>query len=60
VFSLANPDARLPIVGGAQRVESVLASMPPLVRWEHDHRPDEGSEEAHLLKEVLVPRDWLG
>lgn len=42
-----------------RRVESVLASMPPLVRWEHDHRPEPGSEEARLLEAFLVPRDWV-
>jgi coproporphyrinogen III oxidase len=41
------------------RVESILASLPPLVRWEYDHRPEAGSEEARLLEEFLVPRDWL-
>lgn len=41
------------------RVESILASLPPLVRWEYDHRPVPGSAEARLLEEFLVPRDWL-
>lgn len=42
------------------RVESILASLPPLVRWEYDHQPEPGSAEAQLLEEFLVPRDWLG
>ena len=41
------------------RVESILASLPPLVRWEYDARPEPGSAEARLLDEFLVPRDWL-
>jgi coproporphyrinogen III oxidase len=41
------------------RVESILASLPPLVRWEYDHQPEPGSPEAKLLEEYLVPRDWL-
>lgn len=41
------------------RVESILASLPPLVRWEYDHEPEAGSDEARLLEEFLVPRDWL-
>ena len=41
------------------RVESILASLPPLVRWEYDHEPEPGSAEARLLEEFLVPRDWL-
>lgn len=41
------------------RVESILMSLPPLVRWEYDYRPPAGSEEA-ALSEFLKPRDWLG
>ena len=41
------------------RVESILASLPPLVRWEYDHHPEAGTDEARLLEEFLVPRDWL-
>ncbi|QDU83523.1 Coproporphyrinogen-III oxidase, aerobic [Planctomycetes bacterium Pla163] len=40
------------------RTESVLASMPPLARWEYDHRPEPGSPEARLTEYFLVPRDW--
>lgn len=42
------------------RVESILASMPPLVAWRYDHHPEPGSEEERLLREFLVPRDWVG
>jgi coproporphyrinogen III oxidase len=41
-----------------RRVESVLASLPPLVRWVYDHRSEPGSPEARLLEHFLVPRDW--
>lgn len=41
------------------RVESILASLPPLARWDYEHRPGPGSPEAQLLEEFLVPRDWL-
>ena len=41
------------------RVESILASLPPLVRWHYDYRPEPGSEEERL-GEFLRPRDWLG
>ena len=41
------------------RVESILASLPPLVRWEYDQRPEPGSPEAQLLEHYLVPRDWV-
>jgi coproporphyrinogen III oxidase len=42
------------------RVESILASMPPRVRFAYDHHPAPGSREARLV-EVLTdePRDWL-
>ncbi|MCG8417232.1 MAG: oxygen-dependent coproporphyrinogen oxidase [Proteobacteria bacterium] len=41
------------------RIESILMSLPPLVRWEYDVHIDPGSREAHLLAE-LKPVDWLG
>lgn len=40
------------------RVESILASMPPVVEWHYDHQPRAGSEEARLLEHFLVARDW--
>jgi coproporphyrinogen III oxidase len=42
------------------RIESILASLPPLVRWEYDWRPPPGSPEARLTEHFLVPRDWAG
>lgn len=41
------------------RTESILMSLPPLVRWEYDYRPPAGSPEARLTEEFLKPRDWL-
>jgi coproporphyrinogen III oxidase len=40
------------------RVESILMSLPPRVRWEYDWHPDPGSREAELYDEFLKPRDW--
>jgi len=40
------------------RVESILMSMPPLVRWKYDHHPEPGSREAEL-ESYLHPQDWL-
>ncbi len=40
------------------RTESILMSMPPLVRWEYDWRPEAGSPEARLY-DFLRPRDYL-
>ncbi len=41
------------------RTESILMSLPPLVRWQYDWQPEAGSEEARLYEEFLRPRDWL-
>ena len=40
------------------RVESILMSLPPLVRWEYDAHFPPGSREAQLT-EWLRPTDWL-
>jgi coproporphyrinogen III oxidase len=42
-----------------RRVESVLASLPPLAAWRYDYRPDPGSPEAALYERFLPARDWL-
>lgn len=41
------------------RVESILASLPPLVTWRYDWHPEPGSAEAELYSDFLPPRDWL-
>ncbi len=55
---LQDRGTRFGIETGA-RTESVLASMPPLVRWEYDFQPEPGSAEAKLMTDFLRPRDWL-
>ncbi|WP_164929398.1 oxygen-dependent coproporphyrinogen oxidase [Gloeobacter violaceus] len=40
------------------RIESILMSMPPLVRWEYNYRPEPGTAEAELYEVFLVPQDW--
>ncbi len=42
------------------RTESILMSMPPIVKWRYDWHPEPGSEEARLYTDFLRPRDWLG
>lgn len=42
------------------RTESILMSLPPLVRWEYDWKPQAGSAEEALYRDYLKPRDWLG
>jgi coproporphyrinogen III oxidase len=41
------------------RTESILMSLPPLVRWEYDWHPAAGSAEARLYEDFLRPRDFL-
>jgi coproporphyrinogen III oxidase len=41
------------------RTESILMSLPPLVRWQYNWHPEPGSPEAKLYDEYLQPRDWL-
>lgn len=43
-----------------KRIESVLASLPPEVRWRYDWQPSPGSTESQLYATFLGPRDWLG
>lgn len=40
------------------RTESILMSLPPLVRWEYDWQPEESSAEARLYERYLKARDW--
>ena len=41
------------------RTESILMSLPPIVRWEYDWQPAQGSPEARLYENFLRPRDYL-
>ncbi|UTA47918.1 oxygen-dependent coproporphyrinogen oxidase [Simiduia sp. 21SJ11W-1] len=41
------------------RTESILMSLPPLVRWVYDYSPEPGSAEAELTERFLPHRDWL-
>jgi coproporphyrinogen III oxidase len=41
------------------RTESILMSLPPLVRWRYDWHPEPGSPEARLYERYLSPRNWL-
>ena len=40
------------------RTESILMSLPPIVKWRYDWKPEPGSREARLTEEFLVPRLW--
>lgn len=41
------------------RTESILMSLPPLVRWDYDYHPEPGTPEAALTDYYLQHRDWL-
>jgi coproporphyrinogen III oxidase len=41
------------------RTESILMSMPPVVKWRYDWQPEAGSPEAKLYTDFLPHRDWL-
>ncbi len=41
------------------RTESILMSMPPVVHWGYDAKPEPGTPEARLYTDFLRPRDWL-
>lgn len=41
------------------RVESILMSLPPLVKWNYDWQPETNSEEEKLYREFLVRREWI-
>ena len=41
------------------RIESILMSLPPTVRFEYNYQPEPGSEEDKLLQVCLYPKDWV-
>ncbi|MBU0752881.1 MAG: oxygen-dependent coproporphyrinogen oxidase [Gammaproteobacteria bacterium] len=41
------------------RTESILMSLPPVVKWRYDWRPEAGTPEEKLYTDFLPPRDWV-
>ncbi len=41
------------------RTESILMSLPPLVRWDYNQQPTPGSPEAELYERFLTAREWV-
>lgn len=41
------------------RTESILLSMPPIVKWRYDWKPETGSPEAKLYTDFLIGKNWL-
>ena len=58
-FNLVHDRGTLFGLQSGGRTESVLMSLPPLVRWRYDWKPAPGSAEATLVERFLRPRDWL-
>ncbi len=44
---------------GVGRTESILMSLPPVVRWDYNWQPEPGSEEEKLYTTFLVDRSWV-
>ncbi len=41
------------------RTESILMSLPPLVRWDYDYHPEPDSAEIELYQKFLIHREWV-
>jgi coproporphyrinogen III oxidase len=41
------------------RTESILMSLPPIVKWRYDWHPEPGSAEARLYSDFLTARNWI-
>ena len=57
-FNLVHDRGTLFGLQSGGRTESILMSLPPLVRFEYGYVPEAGSREARLA-EYLVPREWV-
>lgn len=42
------------------RIESILMSLPPQVKWRYGFAPESGSREAESLAAICEQRDWAG
>lgn len=41
------------------RTESILMSLPPIVKWRYDWKPEPGSVEDKLYTDFLIGKDWV-
>ena len=41
------------------RTESILMSLPPLVRWQYQYQPEVDTPEAKLYEVFLKPQEWI-
>jgi len=58
-FNLVHDRGTLFGLQSGGRTESILMSLPPLVRWEYNAQPSPGSPEAALTEQFLTVRDWV-
>lgn len=58
-FNLVHDRGTLFGLQSGGRTESILMSLPPLVRWDYNRQPEPGSDEARLTEHFLTGRDWL-
>ncbi len=58
-FNLVHDRGTLFGLQSGGRTESILMSLPPLVRWDYNRQPEPGSEEARLTEHFLTGREWL-
>lgn len=57
-FNLVHDRGTLFGLQSGGRTESILMSLPPLVAWRYNWKPEKGSPEARLYDVFLKPRDW--
>jgi coproporphyrinogen III oxidase len=41
------------------RAESILISLPPIVKWRYEWKPEPDSPEAKFYKEFLIAQNWV-